>query len=83
MPTIETCYNVFGDLSSGAKKHIKTIKRPARIKNWRKFYSSPALHHPPGTRRGEGGVSKMARVPEGEICLPTTPTLWVKNFILY
>ena len=30
---------------------------------------------------GKAGVSKMARVPEGEMFLPTTPALWVKNFI--
>ena len=83
MPTIETCYNVFGDLSSDAKNHIKTIKRPARIKKLMQIFLSTRPAPPPGDPPVRKGVSKMARVPEGEICLPTTPTLWVKNFILY
>ena len=38
-------------------------KPPARIQNFRKFPRHPT----PPPRRGEGEVSKMARVPVGEI----------------
>ena len=38
---------------------------------------------PPPLLGREGGVAKMVQVPEGEFFMLTTPTLWVKNFIIY
>ena len=77
LPTIETCFNCSGTRSSDAKKNKKTTKPPG------KFISYATSLDPPPHPGGRGGVSKMAPVPEGEIFLPTTPALWVKNFILY
>ena len=46
-------------------------KRPGRFKIEAGFLDTPL---PPGG--GEGEVSKMVQVPEGEIFSPTTPALW-------
>ena len=62
LPSIETCLNCFGTRSSDTKKNIKTTKPPVRIQNLPKFSRPP--------REERGGVSKMARVPEGEIFRP-------------
>ena len=51
------CFNSFATRSSDAKENIKTTKPSTTIQN---LYTPP----PPW---GEGGVSKMERVPEGEI----------------
>ena len=51
--------------------------RPRKIKDNTNRENSKFSHPPPP--QGTGGVSKMARVPKGEIFSPTTPTLWLKN----
>ena len=66
MPTIETCFNCFGIHSSDAREIIKRRQnRPGNLK------FTQTLSTPPPLRGGEGGVDKMAPVPEGEFFSPT------------
>ena len=72
--TIETCFKCFGTCSSDVKENIKTTKPAARIQIYTNFLITP----PPWW--GEGRVSKMAPVPEGEHFHPTHPhTLFSVN----
>ena len=61
-PTIETCFNCFGTCSSDAKEKIKKDD-----KNAREIQKLRNLSRPPPPFGGEGGVAKMAPVPEGEM----------------
>ena len=64
LPTIETCFNCFGIRSSDAKEIIKRRQnRPGNSKVTQPLSTPPLLG-------GEGGVAKMAPVPEGEIFCP-------------
>ena len=79
LPSIETCFNCFGNRSSNAKEIIKRQQNHPGNST----VMQPLLTPPPQLLGGERGVAKMAPVPEGEIFSPTTPTLGVKNFIIY
>ena len=67
MPTIETCFNCFGIHSSDAREIIK--RQQNRLGNLK--FMQPLLTSPPPHLGGEGGVDKMAPVPEGEFFSPT------------
>ena len=72
LSTIETCFDCFGTRSSDDNRNNKKMtKPPVKLKSYAASLNPPPLR--------ERGVAKMVPVSEA----PTTPALWVKNFILY